>query len=75
MLLVCPESHFHLTMATSMSCLGGPLCALLRSTLCLWPLSSHLLPWLLHVKDWGFCCQSAHGHWLLPHGESCPFCF
>lgn len=32
-LLVCPESHFHLTMSTSLSCLGGHLHELVRTTL------------------------------------------
>lgn len=43
-LLVCPESHFHLAVATSLSCVGGYFCGLVRPTLCFHPLSLLLLP-------------------------------
>lgn len=74
MLLVCPESDFYMTMATSMCRLGGHLCGLVRLTLCFCPLPLCLLSWLLHVEGHGLCCQSVHGHQLLPPREYCPFC-
>lgn len=73
-LLVYPESHFHLTMVTRMSYLGGHFCGLIRPTLCFCPLLLYLLPWLLHVEGHGLCCQLVPGHQLLPQGEFCPFC-
>lgn len=43
-LLVCPESHFHLTVATSLSRVGGYFCGLVKPTLCFHPLPLLLLP-------------------------------
>ena len=60
-LLVCPESRFHLTVATCKSCLRGHLCGLVRPTLCFHPFPLLLLLWLLHVEGRGLCCQSVHG--------------
>lgn len=42
-LLVCPESHFHLAVATSLSRVGGYFCGLVRPTLCFHPFPLLLL--------------------------------